>query len=68
MPFYCNDCTHRGVKTTNAGQCPACGSHNIAQRSFFVREPEKPPPKWRLPLLIVLWGYLLFSIAWKLLT
>ena len=67
MPFFCKDCTHRGVKTVS-GQCPACGSYNIQQRTFFVQEKDKPPPKWRLPLVIVLWAYLLYAIVWKLLT
>ncbi len=67
MAFYCKDCTHRGVRAIR-GQCPACGSYNIEQRTFFVREPEKSPPKWRLPLLIVLWAYLIVTVSWKLLS
>lgn len=65
MPFVCDDCSHRGVKTGNLGECLACGSYNIRKRPYIYRD-EKPLPKWRLALLAALWAYLIGAVAFKL--
>jgi hypothetical protein len=65
MPFACKDCTYRGATTGKAGECLACGSHNIENRPYVERV-EKTPSRWRIALLIALWTYLIATIIWKL--
>jgi DNA-directed RNA polymerase subunit RPC12/RpoP len=66
MTYYCSDCSYRGKTSGQRGECPACGSFNLANPR---KETDKPPPaKWRLFLLLGLWGYLFAHIAWKLLS
>lgn len=65
MTYFCNDCSYRGKKSGQGGECPACGSFNIV--SGKAQQEEPPPAKWRLVLLGVLWAYLIAMIIWKLL-
>jgi len=65
MAFICKDCSYRGMKSGQGGQCPACGSFNIQVQKARSEEP-KAAPKWRLVLLITLWATLLLMIARKL--
>ncbi len=67
MAYICNDCSYRGVSSAESGQCPACGSFNLAVQNARVEADDKTPSKWRLRLLISLWTILLVMIAWKLL-
>lgn len=64
MTYLCKDCSYRGITSGQAGQCPACGSFNLAGTTR--EEVEKPPGKWRLVLLAALWIYLMGLIIWKL--
>jgi predicted ATP-dependent serine protease len=65
MTYFCNDCSYRGKKSGQGGECPACGSFNLV--SSKAQQEEPPPAKWRLVLLAVLWAYLIAMIIWKLL-
>ena len=65
MAFICRDCSYRGMKSGQGGQCPACGSFNLKVQDAKPEEQE-PPPRWRLALLASLWATLLLMIAWKL--
>jgi hypothetical protein len=65
MAFYCKDCSYRGKKSGQLGECPACGSYNIDNRSLPFRK-QPAPAKWRLIVLVLLWGCLLAMIGWKL--
>ena len=64
MTYLCKDCSYRGITSGQAGQCPACGSFNLARTRR--EEDEKTPGKWRLALLGALWVYLIGLIIWKL--
>ena len=64
MAYYCNDCSYRGTRSGQAGECQACGSYNITRGQ--VREEKAPPSKVRLGLLVALWCYLIGMIIWKL--
>ena len=64
MTFLCKDCSYRGITSGQAGECPACGSFDLARASR--KEDEKPPGKWRLVVLGALWAYLIALIIWKL--
>ena len=57
MAYFCKDCSYRGKKSGQAGECPACGSFNLAKRRDIGRE-EAPPPRWRVVLVLLLWGIL----------
>jgi predicted ATP-dependent serine protease len=64
MAYYCKDCSYRGKVSGQVGECPACGSFNLQKD---MKQEEKPTPaKWRLVVLVVLWGYLIALIIWKL--
>ena len=64
MAYYCKDCSYRGKVSGQVGECPACGSFNLQKKT---KQEEKPTPaKWRLVVLVVLWGYLIALITWKL--
>jgi predicted ATP-dependent serine protease len=65
MAYFCKDCSYRGVTSGQLGECPACGSYNIVKGSSKSKE-ESPPAKWRLVTLVLLWGYLIAMIIWKL--
>ena len=64
MAYICKDCSYRGVTSGQLGECPACGSYNMERR--LIIEKDEPPPRWRLQLLIVLWGVLIIMIVGKL--
>jgi predicted ATP-dependent serine protease len=65
MTFHCKDCSYRGKNSGQRGECPACGSYNIVQDFNPIKERSKSG-KWRLVLLVLLWGYLITAILWKL--
>ena len=64
MAYHCKDCSYRGVKSGQLGECPACGSFNIGRESSAEEKPR--PGKLRITLLIGLWAYLIALIIWKL--
>ena len=66
MQSYCTDCSYRGKISGQGGLCPACGSPNFT-RGKRSSDEAKPPSKWRLVVLAVLWGYLITQVSWKLL-
>lgn len=63
MIYLCKDCSYRGKKCGQAGECPACGSFNIGRGQAAEK---KPPGKARLALLVALWAFLFALIIWKL--
>ncbi len=63
MAYYCSDCSYRGNTSGQSGECPACGSFNLTRGQQQTDEPR--PARWRLVLLIGLWGYLIALIIWK---
>ena len=65
MAYLCKDCSYRGTKSGQVGECPACGSHNLSKRTTTFRE-QPPPTKWRLVVLVALWGFLIALIIGKL--
>jgi transposase len=65
MAYLCKDCSYRGKKSGQLGECPACGSHNIAKRPMAFKE-QPAPTKWRLVVLVGLWGFLIALIIGKL--
>lgn len=65
MAFHCKDCSYRGSKSGQLGECPGCGSYNIAQDTKALKK-KKGSGQWRLALLILLWGYLAVEIGSKL--
>lgn len=65
MAYLCKDCSYRGKKSGQLGECQACGSHNLAQRSATFKE-QPPSAKWRLVVLAALWGFLIALIIGKL--
>ena len=65
MAYHCKDCSYRGEKSGQLGECPACGSYNIVKRSSTLLE-QPPPTKWRLVVLVLLWGGLIAMIIRKL--
>lgn len=64
MAYYCNDCSYRGTKSGQVGECQACGSFNISRGR--VQQEKAAPGKIRLGILVVLWAYLIGMIIWKL--
>jgi hypothetical protein len=65
MAYYCKDCSYRGKVSGQLGECPACGSFNI-EKAGQKKDKPPPPAKWRLVVLVALWGYLIALIIWKL--
>lgn len=65
MAFICTDCSYRGLKSGQGGQCPACGSFRLQMQDARPEEPPKTP-RWRLALLLVSWAALLILITRKL--
>lgn len=64
MSYFCNDCSYRGTKSGQAGECQACGSFNLSKKRQQLK--KKTPSKARLAILVTLWTYLLGTIVWKL--
>ena len=67
MAYFCKDCSYRGKTSGQGGQCPACGSFNIAAERLAPAEQEGPP-RWHKIALVASWSLLLVLIVWKLLT
>ncbi|MDX1735699.1 MAG: hypothetical protein R3228_15100 [Halioglobus sp.] len=65
MAYYCRDCSYTGKAKSQTGACPACGSFNYGIRGA-AGEQAPAPKRWRLVLVILLWGYLMVHIGWKL--
>ena len=65
MVYHCKDCSYRGDKSGPLGECPACGSYNIVNRAMAINE-RPAPAKWRLVVLVLLWGTLFAMVIWKL--
>ena len=64
MAYLCKDCSYRGNKSGQVGECQACGSRNLSTGRKL--EWKKPPGKMRLFILVSLWAYLIGLIIWKL--
>ena len=67
MAYYCRDCSYRGKVSGQAGECPACGSRNMAVNRVQTEE-EAAPTKWRMAALVISWGTLIILIIGKLLS
>lgn len=65
MAYYCRDCSYRGSKSGQVGECLGCGSHNITQDLKVIKKKGRPGG-WRLVLLLLLWGYLIAEVLSKL--
>ena len=66
MAYTCRDCSYRGKQSSAEGRCPACGSINF-RFSTAGDEPDKPGTrKGPLLVLVMLWGFLITQIYWKL--
>jgi predicted ATP-dependent serine protease len=65
MAYHCKDCSYRGTKSGQMGECLACGSYNTVKRSMTFNE-QPPPKKWRLVALFALWGVLITMVIGKL--
>lgn len=65
MAYLCKDCSYRGKKSGQLGECPACGSYNIVKHTVTLPE-QAQPAKWRLVVLVLLWTLLIAIIIGKL--
>ncbi len=65
MAYLCKDCSYRGKKSGQLGECPACGSYNIVKHTVALTE-QPQPAKWRLVVLVLLWALLIAMIIGKL--
>ncbi len=65
MAYFCKDCSYRGTKSGQLGECLACGSYNTTKRSITFKE-QPQPTKWRLVILVALWGFLIAMVIGKL--
>lgn len=65
MIYLCKDCSYRGKVGGQLGECPACGSFNVV-RNRGTKEEKPPPSRWRMVLMVLLWGYLVALVVWKL--
>jgi predicted ATP-dependent serine protease len=66
MAYYCEDCSYGGKQSGQLGECPACGSFKLIKLHQKNKKDKPAPTKWRLALLVALWGYLIGLIIWKL--
>ena len=64
MIYSCKDCSYRGNSGGQEGNCPACGSFNLARKSSSIEAPKSGA--LRLTLVVTLWLYLIALIFWKL--
>ena len=64
MAYLCKDCSYRGIKSGQLGECPACGSHNLVKLAMTFKEQTRPT-KWRLVILAALWIFLIALIIEK---
>ncbi len=58
--YQCRGCSYQGRQFPQ-GICPACGSSKV-QRIQDSDTAEQTPPRWRLLLLVALWGYLTYAL------
>jgi hypothetical protein len=65
MAYHCHDCSYKGTKRSAGGHCPACGSPNFRLQKS-KNEAGKKSGKGSLLLLVLLWGYLIAHVYWKL--
>jgi predicted ATP-dependent serine protease len=65
MAYHCKDCSYRGTRSGQMGECLACGSFNVVKRPMVLTE-QAQPKKWRLVLLIALWCVLITMVIGKL--
>jgi predicted ATP-dependent serine protease len=66
MAYHCKDCSYRGVKSGQLGECPACGSFNIVKSIAVPAKESSPAKKWRLVVLVLLWVVFLALVIGKL--
>lgn len=66
MAYHCKDCSYRGKKSGQLGECPACGSYNIFKEAAALDKQTQPIKQWRLIVLVMLWGLLIALIIGKL--
>ncbi len=64
MAYYCNDCSYRGTTCGQAGECPACGSHDLSKTEVVIE--QEAPSQIRLIILAVVWTILIALIMRKL--
>jgi hypothetical protein len=66
MVYVCRDCSYKGTKRADDGHCPACGSPKF-RLAAAAKSPGQPQKRNRsLALLVLLWGYLIAHVCWKL--
>jgi predicted ATP-dependent serine protease len=65
MAYFCKDCSYSGVVSGQLGECPACGSYNM-ERRLSLKEEEESPAKWRIVVLVALWGIFIALVIGKL--
>ncbi|MGH1373684.1 MAG: hypothetical protein ACRBBW_16705 [Cellvibrionaceae bacterium] len=58
--YQCSDCSYKGRQFPQ-GACPACGSRQVSRLQDSENR-ETKHPRWRLWLLLGLWGYLAFAL------
>ena len=67
MTYQCHDCSYKGKKRSAEGHCPACGSTKYRNAGAGSAKPgERKTHTAPLVLLVLLWGYLITEIYWKL--
>lgn len=66
MAYHCKDCSYEGTKRSAGGHCPACGSADFRLVNAVEQAGKKKPGKGSLVFLILLWGYLIAHVYWKL--
>jgi predicted ATP-dependent serine protease len=66
MAYHCKDCSYRGKKSGQLGECPACGSFNIVKDTVLPDKESPTAGKWRLVVLALLWVLLIALIIGKL--
>ena len=69
MAYRCLDCSYTTDSQIVGGRCPACGSYKMkSSRANGADDAEDKQRKpYKLVLLALLWLYLIFEIARKLL-
>lgn len=67
MTYQCNDCSYTHPGVFPGGKCPACDSFNISTRKTATdaASPQQTG-RWRLAILLALWGVLLTLLYQKL--
>jgi len=69
MDYFCKACSYHGKASAAGGECPACGSFDlVVPRPAGEQAEESAPARWRMVVLVGLWGYFLLLILWKLLS